>query len=138
MYKGTESSLQVYSCSREVGSEESWPEKFATLRKQAKWNIAVIRFARFVSDLPLSPDEHDVLEYHDILKLFEEACAQDLSEFRIVPNRVKAEADRTTKGSSKGHLQTRRPKKNPVEFVYFRGQIGRLIASLMTAISSPP
>jgi hypothetical protein len=121
---------------RESRCEESWPEKFTTLQKQAKWNIAVIRFAAFVSDLPLSPDEHDVLEYHDIIKLFEEACAQDLSAFRIVPDRAKPKPDRTTTDSLGENSETRLPKKNPVEFVYFRGQVGGLITSLITAVGS--
>jgi hypothetical protein len=33
-----------------------------------KLNIAVTRFAPFVSHLPLSPDEPDVLEYRNITR----------------------------------------------------------------------
>ena len=37
------------------------------LDNHTKLNIAVTRFAGFVSELPHSPTENDVLEYHDIL-----------------------------------------------------------------------
>ena len=63
---------------------------------ETQLNLAATRFAAFVSNLPLSPDELDVFEYHDIIKLFEEACRQDLSQFRIALDRVKPAADRTT------------------------------------------
>jgi hypothetical protein len=38
---------------------------------EMKWNTAVTRFAGFCSELPLSPSEDDIPEYHDIIKLFE-------------------------------------------------------------------
>jgi hypothetical protein len=103
-----------------------------------KLNIAVIRFAAFVSHLPLSPDEPDVLEYHDIIKLFEEACGQDLSQFRIAPDRVKPEVDRTTMAPVAGPWQTRHPKKNSIELAYFRSQVRGLINCLMNILGTRP
>ena len=103
-----------------------------------KLNIAATRFADFVSHLPLSPDELDVLEYHDIVGLFEEACGQDLSQFRIAPDRVKAEASKTTTASCAGPWQTRHPKKNSLEVAYFRGQVRGLIDCLMTVLRGRP
>jgi hypothetical protein len=50
---------------------------------QTKLNFAVTRFAAFVSNLPLSPDEDDILEYHEIVRLFEEAFRQDLSHSQL-------------------------------------------------------
>jgi hypothetical protein len=112
--------------------------RLATMRDQNKLDIATARLKSFVSNLPRSPDEDHVLQYHDIIKFFEEACEQDLSQFRIAPDRVKPEADSTTKASYRWYWQTRRPKKNFVEFAYFRDQVRGLIAYLMTAVGSRP
>jgi hypothetical protein len=103
-----------------------------------KLNIAVTRFAAFVSDLPLSPNEAEVLEYHDIITLFEEVCRQDLSQFRIAPDRVRPEADSTTMASVAAPWQARHPKKNSVELAYFRNQVRGLISCLMAVLSSRP
>jgi hypothetical protein len=105
---------------------------------QTKLNLAVTRFAAFVSNLPLSPDEDDILEYHDIIGLFEEACRQDLSHFRVAPRRVQPEADGTAVGPFGGSWQTGHHKKNLVEYAYFRGQVRGLIACLMTVLDNRP
>jgi hypothetical protein len=105
---------------------------------QTKLNLAVTRFAAFASNLPLSPDEDDILEYHDIIGLFEEACRQDLSQFRIAPGRIQPEADRATIASVGGCWQTRHHKKNCVECGYFRGQVRGLISCLMTVLHGRP
>jgi len=106
--------------------------------RETQLNIAVTRFAAFVSNLPVSPDELDVFEYHDIIKLFEEACRQDLSQFRIAPDRVEPAADRTTMASIAGTWQTPHPKKNCIEVVYFRSQVRALITCLMAVLGSRP
>ena len=105
---------------------------------QTKLNFADTRFAAFVSNLPLSPDEDDILEYHEIIRLFEQAFRQDLSQFRVAPGRVQPEADRTAVGSYNGGWQTRHNKKNLVEYAYFRGQVRGLIACLMTVLETTP
>jgi hypothetical protein len=108
---------------------------FASMSNKMKLNVAVTRFAAFVSGLPLSPDELDVLEYHSIIKLFEEACGQDLSQFRIAPDRMKSEDAQTTREPS---WRAPRRRESCIEFTYFRGQIRGLIACLMDALSSRP
>ncbi len=105
---------------------------------QTKLNFAVTRFAAFVSNLPLSPDEDDILEYHEIIRLFEEDFRQDLSQFRIAPGRVQPEADRTAVGLYSGSWQTRHHKKNLIEYAYFRRQVRGLIACLMTVLENRP
>ena len=105
---------------------------------ETQLNLAATRFAAFVSNLPVSPDELDVFEYHDIIKLFEEACRQDLSQFRIAPDRVEPAADRTTMASIAGTWQTPHPKKNCIEVVYFRSQVRALITCLMAVLGSRP
>jgi hypothetical protein len=110
----------------------------AHIYNQTKLNIAVTRFAGFVSHLPLSPNEDDIFEYHEIIALFGEACGQDLSQFRIAPDRVKPEEDTTRMASFGARWQTRRRKKNSVEFAYFRGQVRGLINCLMTVLGSRP
>ena len=74
-------------------------------------------------------DEDDILEYHEIVRLLEEASRQDLSQFRVAPGRVQQEANRTAVGSYSGSWQTRDQKKNLVEYAYFRGQVRGLIAA---------
>ena len=106
------------------------------MRDQKKWSAAVTRFAGFIADFPQLPNESHVFQYHDIIKIFEEACGQDLSQFRIAPDRVKPEEDTTRMASFAGGWQTRHPKKNSVEFVYFRGQVRGLINFLMTVLRS--
>ena len=110
-----------------------WFGTIASMHNQTKWNIAVVRFAGFASNLSLSPDEDDVSEYHDIIKLFEDAHGQDLSRFRIAPDQVKPDADSATM-ASRSSWQTRYPKKNLVEFTYFRGQIRALMDYLMAVL----
>jgi hypothetical protein len=103
-----------------------------------KLNLAVTRFAGFVSHLPLEPNECDVLEYHDIIKLFEEACSQDLSRFRIAPNRVESATAEKATASSGAYWQRPHCKKNRVEYTYFRGQVRGLIACLMAVLETRP
>ena len=110
---------------------------FANVSGHTKLNVAVTRLAAFVADLPLAPDERDILEYHDIIRLFEEACSQDLSPYKIASQQVRAAAARTAVSFGEP-LRTRHPAKRCVEFVYFRRQLRGLIASLMTVLSSRP
>jgi hypothetical protein len=103
------------------------------LDNYTKLNIAITRFAGFVSELPHSPTENDVLEYHDILDLFEEGCEEDLSPFRIAPDKLKP-AIRGTMASFCGW----RFKEPSVEFGYFLGQVRALTNYLMTVLGSRP
>jgi hypothetical protein len=105
---------------------------------QMKLNVAVTRFALFVHNLPLSPDEDDILEYHDIIGLFEQAFGLDLSQFRIAPERIPSAPDRTVIGSFGGSWQTRHRRRNCIEHAYFRGQVRGLIACLITALKGRP
>ena len=50
------------------------------MRDQGKWSAAIARFASFIADFPKSPNENNVFQYHDIIKIFEEACGQDVSQ----------------------------------------------------------
>ena len=95
------------------------------LDNYTKLNIATTRFAGFVSELPHSPTENDVLEYHDILDLFEEGCEEDLSQFRIAPDKLKPAS-----------LCGWRFKESSVEFGYFLGQVRALTNYLMTVLDS--
>jgi hypothetical protein len=108
------------------------------MQNETKWNIAVLRFAAFASDLSVSPNEDDISEYHDIIKLFEDSHEQDLSRFRIAPDRIKPEAESTATASHSGHWHTRHPKKNVVEYPYFRSQVRGLLDYLMAVLESRP
>jgi hypothetical protein len=107
------------------------------MHDEGKWNIAVTRFAAFCSDLPLSPSEDDISEYHDIIKVFENASGHDLSLFRIVPDRI-SETRSETVASLRGRWQTRQPVPIDVDYRYFRGQVRGLIGFLLAVIGSRP
>ena len=98
------------------------------------WNLAVVRFAAFCSDIPLAPNEDDISEYHNIVRLFEESCGQDLSRFRIAPNRMSKVRNEAV-NSVRGRWQTRRLIPL-VEYRYFRGQVRGLVDFLMTVLNS--
>jgi hypothetical protein len=108
------------------------PSPGSHMQDQNKLNIATAHLKGLVQNLACSPDEDQILQYHDIIKLFEEACKQDLSQFIIAAERIKPAAVPT----ALWHWQTRHPQKRSVEFAYFRGQVQRLIAYLMAAGSS--
>jgi hypothetical protein len=105
------------------------------LDNKTKLNIAVTRFAGFVAELPVSPSENDVSEYHDIVELFEEGCGHDLSQFKIAPDRLKPAIGGPL--PSRYEWQTRL-KKPPVEFRYFLGQVRGLTNYLMTVVGCRP
>jgi hypothetical protein len=97
----------------------------AMLDSYTKLNIAVVRFAGFVAELPLSLEKDDVLEYHDILELFEQGCGLDLSQFRIAPDRLKPPCGW-------------RLEEPSVEFGYFLSQLRALTDYLTTVLGGRP
>jgi hypothetical protein len=102
------------------------------LDNQTKLNIAVTRFAGFASDLPLSPNEDAVSEYHDIVELFEQGSGLDLSQFRIAPDRLKPAA---------GTIAPGRPRyrtESSVDFRYFLVQVRGLVEYLTSVLGSRP
>jgi hypothetical protein len=106
------------------------------MHNQTKWNIAIIRFAAFCSHMPLAPDEDDISEYHDIIKLFEDAYQHDLSQFRIALEPISEERSNPALTSLQGRWQTRHPSTNVVENRYFRGQVRGLVDFLTTVLAS--
>jgi hypothetical protein len=62
------------------------------VRNFHQWNIAASKLEGFAQNLPSMPDEDDVAHFHEIVTLFEEASGQDLSTFRISPDRMKPRA----------------------------------------------
>jgi hypothetical protein len=108
------------------------------MRDRNKRDIAIGRFAGFFSNLLRPQDEDQLSQYHDIFKLLQEACGQDLSQFKVAPDRVNAAAANATTASSGGRWQIRHPKKSFVEFAYFRGQAQGLIDYLKVNQGSRP
>jgi len=64
-----------------------WGGEACRVRDHGKCSAAVARLAAFIADFPQSPNQTHVLQYHDIVKTLEETCGQDLSQFRIAPER---------------------------------------------------
>jgi hypothetical protein len=105
---------------------------------QTKWNIAVARFAAFCSNMPLSPNDDDVWEYHDIIALFEDAYGHNLSQFKIAADHMKLTSDNTMTTPLRGRWQTPHAQNGVVEYGYFRGQVRRLVDFLMTVMGGRP
>jgi hypothetical protein len=101
------------------------------VRDQGKWSAAVSRFASFIADFPQSPNESHVFQYHDIIKIFEEACGQDLSQFRIASDRVNSRGDRKIRE----HWQTPFAANTFVEHAYFCSQVRELMGYVKSALS---
>jgi hypothetical protein len=95
-----------------------------------RWKFAVAHFAGFVSHLPGSPTEDHVAHYHGIIKLFEEACGGDLSQFKIASDQLKP------RKASHPAWQTRHPQKRIVEFAYFCGRVRSLVDYLKASQAS--
>jgi hypothetical protein len=81
-------------------------------------------------NVELPPNENNVFQYHDIIKIFEEACGQDLSQFRIAPDRVNSRVD----SKIRGHWQTPFAASTFVEYTYFCSQVHGLMGYVKTAL----
>ena len=101
----------------------------------AKWKLALTHFDGFVSDLPISPAEDDVSQYHKIIDLFEDAGEANLSQFRMSAEGVHrvVESTNTIPG-----WQTRHPKESSVDPHYFRQQVRRLVEHLKASLDFVP
>jgi hypothetical protein len=93
------------------------------MRDPNKWNIGVARLTGFLARFPRSPGEDHVFQFHHILKILEEACEQDLSQFRVAPDRINPRLDNITMDS----WRTRNAAQSTVEHAYFCSQVRRLI-----------
>jgi hypothetical protein len=74
------------------------------VRDHGKCSAAVARLAAFIADFPQSPNQTHVLQYHDIVKTLEETCGQDLSQFRIAPERINSRANIKTRRQCRHRL----------------------------------
>jgi len=100
------------------------------VRNQVKWSAAVARLASLVADLSQAPSENHVFQYHDIIKILEEACGQDLSRFRIAPDRVNLRMDSYTRSQWKAPFAS----KTFVDHAYFCSQVHGLVGYVKTAL----
>jgi hypothetical protein len=99
------------------------------VRNQQKWSAAVARLASLVADLSQAPNESHIFQYHDIVRIFEDACGQDLAQFRIAPDRVNSRDNRT-----RGHWQTPFAAGTLVEHSYFCRQVRGLAGYVKTTL----
>ncbi len=95
---------------------------------ETKWQSALAHFDAFLSELPRCPAEDDVLRYHDVIDGFEQAGETNLSQFRILPERLSF-ATPPLPG-----WQTRHPQKSSVDPQYFHQQVRRLIEYLKASL----
>ena len=97
------------------------------MRDHGKWNIAIARLAQFIANLPQSPNEVHVSKFHDIVQLLQEASGQNLSRFRIAPDRIQPRTDFTIRSSFDGVGRARGTAQYFVEPSHFRSQVGKLV-----------
>jgi hypothetical protein len=100
---------------------------------QTKWTLALTHFGGFVSGLPRLPDEHDILQFHSIIELFEKAGETDLSQFRIASDRINQATD-SAGMTPRASWQARHPKKRSVDPQYFHGQVRKLMEHLKVTL----
>jgi hypothetical protein len=100
------------------------------VRDHGKCSAAVARLAAFIADFPQSPNQTHVFQYHDIIKTLEEACGQDLSQFRIASDRINSRVDSKTRG----HWQTPFVASTVIEHSYFCSQVRGLMGYVKTAL----
>jgi hypothetical protein len=92
------------------------------MRDLMKWNIALARLSNFIEKFPSRPDEDHMFQYHEIIGLFEEASGDELSRFRITPDRSSPRIN----GASRTFWQSL-CRWEIIEYAYFSNQIGGLI-----------
>jgi len=59
------------------------------MRDPQKWRIAVARFNAYSNNIPSFPKTEDVKDYHALVAALEEASGEDLSSFKIPPEKLK-------------------------------------------------
>ena len=94
---------------------------------ETKWTFALSQFSDFLSGLAPSPDEYEVLKYHELIDNFEKAGETELSQFKIARDRIEPATNNT---DLRAHWQTRHPQKVSVAPTYFHTQVRRLIEHL--------
>ena len=103
------------------------------MRDLMKWNIALARLSNFIEKFPSSPDEDHILQYHEIIGLFEEASGDGLSQFRITPARLSPRIN----SASKSFWQSL-CRWEIIEYAYFSRQIGGLVAYATNKLHDNP
>jgi hypothetical protein len=98
------------------------------MHDRIKWDIAFVNLANFVRGLSSLPDKGDAGRYHCIIGMFEEVYRQDLSRFKIAPERVKSAGDSGKALQAQGKTQD--GKMNSVEAAFFHQRVHELVKYL--------
>lgn len=104
-----------------------------------KWKIAVSRFTGYCGNLPAFPKTEEVEDYHAIVKALEEASGQDLSSFKIPPEKHKPKLVSfrpASYGGARGSSNYSRDKYCDSDF--FQAQIDALKHYLPTIETTGP
>jgi hypothetical protein len=97
---------------------------------QGKLRAAIDRLASFITDFPPSPTEYHVFQFHEIIKILEQASGQDLSHFKISPDRVNSKVN----NNPAIHWHTPYASKAFVEHSYFCSRVRGLMSHVKTAL----
>lgn len=93
-----------------------------------KWNLALAKLSAFMTYVREPFREEQVQEFHDIVKLIEEASAENLVHFKIPPEKLRVEvvgAQLITDFSSRPSIPIYSNEKR-VDARYFRSQVHAL------------
>lgn len=69
---------------------------------QKKWSIAYIKFKAYYGNVPSWIKTPEVAYYHELVSALEEASGEDLSHFKIPPERLKPKVVGAQRGSYRG------------------------------------
>ncbi len=101
------------------------------MRDEKKWRLGVSMIRGLEQHVPASIDEACVEHYHSIVSTLEQASGEDLSHFRIPPNRLRPRVVGASRGSFRGgpgHVNYSKDKYCDDD--YFRSQLIGLLSYL--------
>lgn len=101
-----------------------------------KWNLGIAKLGALMVHCPLDVDEGDVVQFHEIVALLEEASGEDFSTFRIPSQKLAVRATSMQPGGFRmGRGSVTYSDKKYCDSRYFRGQLHGL-ANFVTILQS--
>ncbi len=103
-----------------------------------KWSIAYIEFKGYYGNVPAWIKSPEVAYYHELISALEEASGEDLSHFKIPPERVKPRVVGAQRGSYRGGPgRTIYSSESYCENDFFQSQLDALNQYLETLAPKP-
>jgi hypothetical protein len=97
------------------------------MRDPQKWKLAMARFNGYYANIPPFLKAEQVADYHGIVSALEEASSEDLSHFRIPPEKMKPKIISVRPGGyGGGRGSAQYSKEAYCDSTYFQGQVDSL------------